>query len=578
MRKRHWIAAAVWFAVWHLVLLYKVWADPTHLVNGHVGDNTVMLWNLAWVRYALDHGNLGFWCPKAYYPDGFLFLYGTHTWLDGVLGWVASSVLPAGPRGIILWANMVQLLASTATGLLAMLTLRHWGVRRISIQLLAASAVTFSAFRIYASTGHYHFFGTHWMLAAVYAAAFSRRLLRAGRRPGFCWAAAAGLLTGVAFLNDQTHAVFAAILLSLTFVSLALSPQSQSQLRNWKAGVLSMCIAGAGTLIVAAIHLAPIASAIHAGRFTYQVPRQAERLVDASSVFLPPDGHPLLGHWVSLLRDREKLEVVEGPYLGVAGYAFLLLSAVVTLLAIRPGPARQRRTYRTAAFAAMAAGIFLTFALGEQLQIGAERYILMPGRALREIPVLNNIRLLQRWIWPTHLCLGLAGALSLQLLWYRGPSRYFSPLLWLAAFLVCIEGFRVGAPVTDITRDPTITSPRLVRQMQLSYKGGGVLTMPVEGAYAQAHIQQFHTDFLINTTIAYTARPPFGPESAPWRGTKWTPETADWLRQRDVRMVIFPMQPTKNQFIATNYMDWVRNARAAVPGLVALDYHGRTVE
>src|SRR3954468_16362560 len=91
-----WIWVALWFAGWHLFAFSNVWQHPRISVPGPLGDNLVMLWNLGWVKYALSHGTPGFWFPNAYYPQGFLFLFGTHTWLDGFLGFLASPLLPTG--------------------------------------------------------------------------------------------------------------------------------------------------------------------------------------------------------------------------------------------------------------------------------------------------------------------------------------------------------------------------------------------------------------------------------------------------------------------------------------------------
>ncbi len=113
-----WSFAFAWFTIWHFFITWQVWGDPVRRVPGPTGDNTVMIWNLGWVHHALSHGSPGFWFPNAYYPDGFLFLYGTHTWLDGLLYWLASPILPAGIDGTILWANITMLVATVGTGLL----------------------------------------------------------------------------------------------------------------------------------------------------------------------------------------------------------------------------------------------------------------------------------------------------------------------------------------------------------------------------------------------------------------------------------------------------------------------------
>src|SRR5687767_3843773 len=94
----------------------NVWSNPLRYIQGPIGDNLVMLWNLGWVRHALSHGSLGYWFDNLFYPEGFLFLFSTHTWLDGVLYWLASPLLPMGLEGAVLWYNIVQLVATAVTG------------------------------------------------------------------------------------------------------------------------------------------------------------------------------------------------------------------------------------------------------------------------------------------------------------------------------------------------------------------------------------------------------------------------------------------------------------------------------
>lgn len=97
--------------------------------------------------------------------------------------------------------------------------------------------------------------------------------------------------------------------------------------------------------------------------------------------------------------------------------------------------------------------------------------------------------------------------------------------------------------------------------------------MPAEKAYGHANVLQFLTGYDIPMTITYTARMPFKAHELPWPSHMWTPEAGEWLRQKQVRMLVFPYEEYKPEY----YQDWIRGAREAVPGLVVLDRTGKAI-
>ena len=541
-----------------------------------MGDNIVMLWNLGWVKYALAHHDSGFWFPNAYYPQGFLFLFSTHTWLDGVLGFAASPLLPRGPEGIVLWANITQLFATIATGLFAMATLRQWGVKRPQLQLIGASAVTFCWFRTYAITGHYHFYGTEWMLAALWAAARSRRLLRAQFiRPAMRWSLLAGLLIGLTYLNDQTHAVFAAILCVCTLASLQFSRAKPARRHIF----INLALLAGGSLVLSSIHLIPLLLAIASGKFNYKVAMlDVPRLVDLTSVFVPPNRHLMGLNAFARLREAHHLTCEEGPYLGAAGYLFLATGIIGSLVAIRQlSRSRITRLHRVLG-ATLLGAIFLVFTCGEFLTIGQHNFIMLPGRMLRHLPGINNIRILQRWIWPTQLCLALAGTLSITFWWAAHLTRLRNLLLLSLAVLFCAEGkWYPPADPVDI-HSSFLDPPGLVKAIRENYKSGGVLLMPMEYAYGHANHLQLLVGYDIPMTAVYTARAPFDVTRTPWHGTQWTPESATWLQEHKVGMVVFPYfeGTTTSSANLKQYADWISHAKEAVPGLRVLNRSGES--
>jgi hypothetical protein len=560
-----WFIAVALFVGGHLFITWRVWGDPSTLLPGPTGDNCMMTWNLGWVHYALRHGSPGFWCTASFYPSGFMFIYGSHIWLDGVLYWLMSWVLPAGFRGAVLWANIMLLTATVGTGVLAISAMKAWRINNWPMLLLASAGVAFSWFRMYALMGHYNFFGTQWMLAALCLLSWARRAQEDEELRRAQWlTVAAGAALGLAALNDQTKAIFAAGLGGLILLS---GPGM-----TWRQRLGSMIPCGAlyyGVgLLIACIHLVPMAQAALAGRLDYyHVDKSLPRLVDASSLLFPNDFH-YLGKYLKGLREQTGLAWAEGTYLGIVQIGLLVACSVAAVQYLFT----RRAPYRVCFYAAGAAWGLISLALGDRLMIGREQYFLLPGRLLKEIPLLNNMRVPQRWIWPAQLAIALGGASALAV-WLR-DLRGLRRLLWwapaLLAFVPVLEGRSYPMPDPVDFKSDFMQPAGLMPSIRDSFTSGSVLTMPVEITYAQANVVQFLTGYDIPMAITYTARMPLDVNQLPWKWGTWTPEAGQWLRDHDVTMVVFPFHPGRVE----EFAGWVKEAKAAVPGLVAINKYG----
>ncbi len=565
-----WAFAVLWFAGWHLMHTWQVWLDPTMRVPGPIGDNTVMLWNLGWVRHALNHGHPGFWFANAYYPDGFLFLYGTHTWLDGFLGWLFSPVLPGGIAASILWANITMALATVVSGLAVIGALRAWGIRQWPILILVASMVVFSWFRMFALQGHYHFYGTQWMLLCLAFVSASRRAFLDRHRPkAINLMICAGLTLGLTFLNDQTMAVFAGILGGLVIISGATSA-GDNRLKNL---VLPFFIFYGLSLIPASVHLIPLVVSLADNSLNYNVSLDTPRLVDATSLIIPPE-ISWLGFQISGLREGYGFTWAEGTYLGIVPISLLLVITFGAIRYILKKPGERPQYLRVSFYSALLAWLFILLAMGDTLMLGRDQFNAMPGRLLRQIPVLNNIRLPQRWVWPAHLCIALGGASVLALAIQAKKQSWLRWLPLAIAVIPALEAIRYPAvaPV-DYRNDAFLRPPGLIEAVQKHYTGGGVLVMPPEIAYAHSNVFQFQWGYDIPVTVAYTARMPFKIQELPWKGRVWTLETAEWLQKKDVTMIVFAFHDGK----VLEYQSWLTEARKAVPGVIVLNRFGEAI-
>lgn len=558
-----WLIVVIWFAAWHLFITRHVWGDPLARLPGPLGDNAMMTWNLGWVKYAFDGGSPGFWSPVAFYPHGFQFIYGSHTWLDGFLYWLASPLLPMGYEGAVLWANITMLLATVGTGVLVISSLRAWGVRNWPVLLLVASGVAFSWFRMFALTGHYNFFGTQWMLLALCLLSWSRDAFQ--RPDEHRWrrlSAAAGMALGVSSLNDQTMAIFAGLLGGLILLGMSAAGGRERLKVIAAAGARYYGFA----LLIASVHLVPILITALRGRLHYHVDTSLPRLVDATSFVLPNDFH-FLGQYLQGFRERTGFSWSEGTYLGVVPILLLLLSTIAAIhYVIRKSPESKVCFYATAA-----AWTFIIIGLGDRLMIGREQYFFMPERLLKEIPLFNNMRVPQRWVWPAHLCIALAGGSLLSQWAGRVKSRWFAwALLPALAVVPPIEGRSYPMPAPVDYRNDFMRPPGLIEAVKERYRGGGVLTMPIEKTHAHANILQLLWGYDIPMTVVYTARMPLTQDDLPWSGGTWTPETGRWLRDRQVSMIVFPYHGG----VLEEFQTWIREAKKAVPGLIVLNRNG----
>jgi hypothetical protein len=235
-------------------------------------------------------------------------------------------------------------------------------------------------------------------------------------------------------------------------------------------------------------------------------------------------------------------------------------------------------------YATAAAWGFIVLGLGDRLMVGREQYFILPGRVLKEIPLLNNMRVPQRWVWPAHLAIALSGASAICVVlsrwWNERESGWRGKRAWVVssamlglAVIPIIEGrsYPIAEPV-DYT-SPFVRPPGLVEAVEARYAGGGVLTMPIEATFAHTDILQFLWGYDIPATVVYSARMPVDVHKLPWKWAGWTPEAGEWLRAKDVRMVVFPFHAGGVE----EFADWVRQAKHAVPGLVVLNQNGEEI-
>jgi hypothetical protein len=229
---------------------------------------------------------------------------------------------------------------------------------------------------------------------------------------------------------------------------------------------------------------------------------------------------------------------------------------------------------RITLYACIAAFAFLVLALGDTLVVGRHHFFPLPGRLLKSVPLLNGIRLPQRWVWPAHLCVVLGGARVLSVLLDKYSNRLTYWALLLLAFIPPLEARNYPQlPPVDFRNDPFLQPPGLIQSVKAKYKTGAVMVMPIAIAYAHSNIFQFLWGYDIPATITYTARMPFNVQQLPWKGNKWTPETALWLKDKRVSIIVFPYHKGNVE----DFQPWITEAKRSVPGLTVLNQNGQEI-
>lgn len=381
--------------------------------------------------------------------------------------------------------------------------------------------------------------------------------------------AAAGLALGTAFLNDQTMAMFGGALGCLVLLSVSFSSLEKRTMLAFKAAA---CFYGCA-LVVSSLHLVPVLFAIFDGRLHYAIDAAGLRLVDASSMVIPPDRH-IAGRYLASFREQHGLTWSEGTYMGLVPLSLLMACSWVSLSGIISRKKLRIESFRVLLFSTLAAWVCLLFALGDVLMIGHDQYFSLPGRLLKHMPVLNNIRLPQRWIWPAQLCIALGGGMLLNGWLNRVKSNVWAWITVVFALLPGIEGLKYPpADPTDYLHHPYLRLPGLIKSLRTHYKQGGVLVMPLEKYYPHSNILQFEAGYDIPMTFCYTARMPYNPTDVPWHGSVWVAEAGEWLRENQVSIVAFSFEDGQ----AEGFRLWIEAAKKAVPGLVVLNKWGAEI-
>jgi hypothetical protein len=204
------------------------------------------------------------------------------------------------------------------------------------------------------------------------------------------------------------------------------------------------------------------------------------RLNDALNLVLPSDYN-----WIGLgtFAFRESLGIVNGTGTGHLPWALVVACAVAVFMFLRHRPVA---TGSSRLFWILVFVFGFTCVLGEWLVIGGVRLVPLPYRAFRMIPVLENLRIPDRFVLFAVIPMVLAAAWGLEKLAQTSARR-----LWIVAGLMA-PLFVLEARLLPVTIQTDLAPHKLPASLveEIQSRGGATWAMPAVMANPLANAWQ----------------------------------------------------------------------------------------
>lgn len=413
-------------------LLQALWfgeAPFARGLRGWEGDNLMFAWNLWWVADSLWAGRDALHVSHVFAPEGFSFLFHTHTALDGagyaamLAPWKLGLIDGAGPPPDV----AMRLLAYVSGGLTAVaayLIAGTAGGPRLP-RYLAALLVEFCGQRLFSTFGHQNILHAEWLLLSV--ACVCRGVTR---EEGGRWWAGAGAFGALSLWNETTYGILAGGVWLLGAV-VAMAARRRFLLAVlWTPALMAL---------LASPLLAELVRVFRSDEYFVAATENWSR-TDVSSLLLPGGYHPWIGPRLFPWRTAKQITATHG----VAFLGWGVTVAAALLAARWRHLARDRWLW----FCVALAGSSVVLALGDSLVVLGRELVPAPGRILRYLPGLSNLRAPERF---TILAVVSVAAL-LPRLWTAIPAGRLRASL--AVVLVALAAsdslyMRVQTPVGE---------------------------------------------------------------------------------------------------------------------------------
>lgn len=407
------------------------------------GDLWQNLWNFWWWKKALtDLVVSPYATDYLFFPHGVSLALHTHSPFNQIAALPINLIF--GPIAAYNFAT------------LASLALSGLGAYLLARELVGSGRAAFVAGLVFAFFPH-HLEQTleHLNLASTqflpFVCLFAIRMARTGRLRD-------GVVLGVFFalnaLSCLHYAVFVVLALPVIWVV------ERAKRRSAHPGVRQISLGLLAASITAAALLGPFVWPIFREVFSeaQYVKDPVQKGIDLAFLWLPSAHHPVLG---SLTRGA--YEAHRGyPSVGFLSY---LGMTVVALSLVSLGWMRRERQLLSFWILAFA---FLVLALGSEARfLGREIPLSLPHSLFESIPLLNTLRVANRFVVMAMLALGVLAAAGLARL--DGKHPWIAPAAYL---LVLFEYLWIPFPVQEVAFSPGLEA------LARGPEGGAVLDIP----------------------------------------------------------------------------------------------------
>lgn len=433
-------------AVYALLGLALTWPLATIWDRGFMGfsrsfqDGIQNVWNMWWMRYAIDHGLSPFWNPLLYYPDG-LQMY-----LQAISAPAAFLALPvtylAGPAAAY---NTATVTAVALTGYTAFLLVRafisDWRVPLLCGALIAASPFLMTRLL----TNQLNLTSMQWLPLYMLA------LIRLEQRRSWQPLAMATAVVALLILTDW-YWTLSAILYTVVWVATGLvrGPDRSALLRRYLlfAAIVILVTAPFFFLIFQTRAQLPVGDGQAAPVWEAYVRGFS---LDAAGLFYPAAYQPLWATQAAGFLDavRPIPFSFEGSYTA-AGWVLLALAA--------PGVFWYGREHWRLL---VAAAVGYLFALGPSLHLfGRDTGIPMPYVLLQNLPLISTARRPNLYAGPLIIIAAIFAGLALQRMLERYQRRGGLLLLLVIALAVVELWPPLTRDVYLMTQSPVVAAIR----------------------------------------------------------------------------------------------------------------------
>jgi hypothetical protein len=427
-------------------------------------DVWMMVWNLWWVRHAIETFQNPFQTDLLYHPiEPGLYLHTLH-FLKGLVSLPVQylfDLLGGAAHGAVAAYNFCVLLSFTLSGYGAYrLAWWLWGNRGAA--LLAGVAFGFNTFHFSHLLGHLNLLSTEFI--PFYLLFFFKTLTEREHWKRNALVAAL-FLTGT-MLSDLQFVLYLAIFSVLALLYVA----GRHLLRREKEQLLpllgrSVALVGMFLLLTPWFTI-PLAQEIIGN--PNSVPKREETIYSADflAYFVPSPFHPLWKDTISKVIKPWTASLIEK--LVFPGYTLYFLTLAGVTLALWQG--RKSRLVRELGrrdkkplyaigpgFLALVALVFAVLSFGRRLHINGEEVgPPLPGSIIYDLPVLNISRVPSRYGMITILCVALLGSWGLAKLLERvlsagSPTRFShrNVLVGVVCFVMAFELFPAPYQMSD---------------------------------------------------------------------------------------------------------------------------------